>query len=289
MVSMQSINMERHRFGPTQRDVPVIGQGTWFIESSDRAEAIAALRRGIDLGMTHIDTAEMYGSGEAEEIVGEAIAGRRDEVFLVSKVLPEHASRSGTIAACEKSLAGLGTDRLDCYLLHWRGEYALEETFAAFDRLERAGKILAWGVSNFDEPDLEDARAVAGDRRIACNQVLYHLEERAIEHAVLPWCERHGVAVVGYAPFGHGRFPGPRSRGGRVLAEIAAAHNATPRQVALQFLVRRPSLFSIPKASTAAHAEENAGAGGLRLSEAEIARIDRAFQLGPRPRQLPVL
>jgi diketogulonate reductase-like aldo/keto reductase len=245
--------------------------------------------RGIDLGMTHIDTAEMYGSGEAEEVVGAAIAARRDEVFLVSKVLPEHASLNGIIAACDGSLVRLGTDRLDCYLLHWRGEYPLEETFIAFDRLEEAGKILAWGVSNFDQPDLEEARQIAGDGRIACNQVLYHLEERAIEHAVLPWCERHGVAVVGYAPFGHGRFPGPRSRGGRVLAQIAAAHGATPRQVALRFLARRPSLFSIPKASALAHVDENAGAGGFRLSEAEIARIDDAFPLGPRPRQLPVL
>jgi len=288
-MSTQSMSMERHRFGPTQRAVPVIGQGTWYIESGDRAEAIATLRRGIDLGMTHIDTAEMYGSGEAEEVVGAAIAARRDEVFLVSKVLPEHASLNGIIAACDGSLVRLGTDRLDCYLLHWRGEYPLEETFIAFDRLEEAGKILAWGVSNFDQPDLEEARQIAGDGRIACNQVLYHLEERAIEHAVLPWCERHGVAVVGYAPFGHGRFPGPRSRGGRVLAQIAAAHGATPRQVALRFLARRPSLFSIPKASALAHVDENAGAGGFRLSEAEIARIDDAFPLGPRPRQLPVL
>lgn len=289
MISTQSISMERHRFGPTQREIPVIGQGTWYIESGDRAEAIAALRHGVDLGMTHIDTAEMYGSGEAEEMVGEAIADRRDEVFLVSKVLPEHASRHGTIAACEASLARLGTDRIDCYLLHWRGVSPLEETFAAFDELERAGKILAWGVSNFDEPDLEDAWGVAGDGRIACNQVLYNLEERAIEHAVLPWCERHGVAIVGYAPFGHGRFPGPRSRGGRLLTEIAMAHGATPRQVALRFLVRRPSLFTIPKASTSGHAEENAGAGGLHLSEADLARIDAAFPLGPRLRELPVL
>jgi diketogulonate reductase-like aldo/keto reductase len=288
MMSTRS-RMERHRFGPTQRDVPVIGQGTWYIESGDRAAAIAALRLGLDLGMTHVDTAEMYGSGEVEEIVGEAIAGRRDEVFLVSKVLPEHASRSGAIAACENSLARLGTDRLDCYLLHWRSEYPLEETFAAFDLLERGGKILAWGVSNFDVTDLDDARDIAGEGRIVCNQVLYHLEERAIEHAVLPWCERHGVAVVGYAPFGHGRFPGPHTRGGRVLQEIAAAHNATSRQVALRFLVRRPSLFTIPKASTPEHAAENAGAGELQLTEAELARIDAAFPLGPRPRRLPVL
>jgi diketogulonate reductase-like aldo/keto reductase len=288
-MTTETIGMEQRRFGATPRDVPVIGQGTWFIESGDRAAAIAALRLGIDLGMTHIDTAEMYGAGEAEEIVGQAIAGLRDAVFLVSKVLPEHASRAGTIAACEASLTRLDTDRLDCYLLHWRGQHPLEETFAAFELLQRSGKILAWGVSNFDENDLEAARAVVGNGRIACNQVLYHLEERAIEHAVLPWCERHGAAVVGYAPFGHGRFPGPRSRGGRVLSEIAAAHGATPRQVALRFLVRRPSLFTIPKASTPEHAAENAGAGGLRLSEDELARIDAAFPPGPRPRQLPVL
>src|ERR1700736_607598 len=152
--------MEQRRFGPIGRTVPVIGQGTWYIENADRHRAIAALRLGLDLGMTHVDTAEMYGSGEAEEIVGEAIAGRRDEVFLVSKVLPEHASRSGTIAACEESLARLGTDRLDCYLLHWRGEYPLEGTFAAFEQLQGDGKILSWGVSNFDVSDLEEVREI---------------------------------------------------------------------------------------------------------------------------------
>ncbi len=281
--------MERRRFGPLDREVPVIGQGTWYIETGDRADAIAALRRGLDLGMTHIDTAELYGWGAAEEIVRIAIEGRRDEVFLVSKVVPEHASRRGTIAACEASLARLATDRLDCYLLHWRGQYPLEDTIDAFEQLKREGKILSWGVSNFDVNDLEEVREIAGEGRLACNQVLYHLQERAIEHAVLPWCERHGVAVVGYSPFGHGRFPGPRTRGGRVLAEIAAAHGATPRQVALRFLVRRPPLFTIPKASNPEHAQENAGAGDLRLSEADIARIDDAFPLSARPRQLPML
>src|SRR6202043_3351760 len=243
--------MQLRLFGSTKRFVARIGQGTWFIEDADRDIAIAALRRGLDLGMTHIDTAELYGGGAAEGLVGEALAGRRNEVFLVSKVLPENASRSRTPLACEWSLARLDTDRLDCYLLHWRGRHPLEETIAGFEDLQRAGKILSWGVSNFDVPDLRDALAIAGqgEGRFACNQVLYHLQERAIEHAVLPWCERHGIAVTAYSPFGHGRFPGPRSRGGRVLAEIAAAHNATPRQVALQFLVRRPSLFSIPKAS----------------------------------------
>ncbi len=279
--------MERHPFGPDDRDVSVIGQGTWYIDSGDRSSAVAALRRGLDLGMNHIDTAEMY--GDAETVVAEAIDGRRDEVFLVSKVLPQNASRGGTVAACERSLARLRTDRLDCYLLHWRGEHPLEETVAAFEQLRREGKVLSWGVSNFDEPDLDEALAVAGEGRIACNQVLYHLEQRAIEHAVLPWCEAHRVAVVAYSPLGHGHFPGPRSEGGRVLREIADAHDATPRQVALSFLVRHPCLFAIPKASSPDHAAENAGAGDLRLTDTELARIDEAFPRGPRPRQLPML
>ena len=278
--------MDQHRFGSTNREVAVIGQGTWQIDGDDRASAIDALRRGLDLGMTHIDTAEMY--GDAEKLIAEAISGRRDEVFLVSKVLPQNASRSGTITACERSLARLKTDRLDCYLLHWRGKYRLEDTITAFERLKREGKILSWGVSNFDVRDLEEAFEIAGAGNMVCNQVLYHLEERAIEHSVLPWCEEHDVAVVGYSPFSQGRFPGPRSRGGRVLEEIAAAHNATSRQVALRFLVRRPSLFTIPKSSSPDHAAENAGAGTLRLTKAELARIDEAFPSGP-PRELPTL
>ncbi|HEY2155679.1 MAG TPA: aldo/keto reductase, partial [Isosphaeraceae bacterium] len=261
--------MERRPFGLTHRMVPVIGQGTWYIDEGDRALAVSALRLGLDLGMTHIDTAEMY--GDAEEVIAEAIVGRRDEVFLVSKVLPQNASRVGTIAACERSLARLRTDHLDCYLLHWRGEHPLEDTFAAFDHLRREGKIVSWGVSNFDEPDLDEALAIAGEGQLACNQMLYHLEERAIEHAVIPWCEAHGVAVVAYSPLGHGHFPGPRSKGGRILQEIASAHGATPRQVALRFLVRRPSLFAIPKASNPEHAAENAGAGDLRLTDDELA------------------
>jgi diketogulonate reductase-like aldo/keto reductase len=239
--------------------------------------------------MGHIDTAEMYGSGAAEQLVGEAIAGRRDEVFLVSKVLPQNASRGGTNSACERSLARLQTDRLDCYLLHWPGQHPLEDTIAAFEDLVSAGKILSWGVSNFDVSDLEEALGIAGPGRIACNQVLYHLEERAIEHRVLPWCEKHGVALVGYSPFGHGNFPAARSSGGRVLQQIAAAHNATARQVALSFLVRRPALFTIPKAASAQHAVENAGAGDLRLTAQELAQIDAAFPLGRAPRGLPML
>jgi diketogulonate reductase-like aldo/keto reductase len=280
--------MELRRFGPTKRDLPVIGQGTWHLEQGDRATAITALRAGIDVGMTHIDTAEMYGAGEVELIVGEAIAGRRDELFLVSKVLPDNASRRGTVAACERSLARLKTDWLDCYLLHWPGKHPLEDTVAAFEALKLEGKILSWGVSNFDVDDLDTLSLISAGGHVVCDQVLYHLRQRAIEHTVLPWCEQRRLAVVGYSPFGSGRFPGPRTEGGRVLAEIAAAHGATPRQVALRFLVRRPSTFTIPKAATPEHAVENAGAGDLRLTPDEVARIDKAFPRG-RPRALPML
>jgi len=279
--------MERRRFGSTKREIAVIGQGTWYIEHG--AAAIAALRHGLDLGMTHIDTAEMYGSGAAEEVVAEAIAGRRDEIFLVSKVLPQNASRRGTILACNRSLARLNTDRLDCYLLHWRGQHPLEDTIAAFEELKSAGKILSWGVSNFDLPDLEDIRKIAGEGNLACNQVLYHLEERAIEHSVIPWCEKRGVAVVAYSPFGHGHFPGPHTTGGRVLKQIAAAHNATVRQIALRFLVRESSVFAIPKAARPEHAAENARAAEIQLTNDELAQIDEVFPLGSPPSHLPML
>jgi diketogulonate reductase-like aldo/keto reductase len=281
--------MEHRPFGSTGRDVALIGQGTWNLEQADAGKALAALRRGLDLGMTHIDTAEMYGSGAAETLVGEAIAGRREEVFLVSKVLPHNASRTGTVAACERSLKRLKTDRLDCYLLHWRGAHPLGDTVAAFERLSADGKILSWGVSNFDVDDLDELSQVS-KAKPACNQVLYHLRERAIEHAVIPWCEENGIAVVAYSPFGHvGGFPEPHSAGGRVLKAIADRHNSTPRQVALGFLTRLTSLFAIPKAANSAHAEENAGAGKLDLSEDDLARIDAAFPLGSRPRSLPML
>ncbi len=279
--------MRQEEFGSSGRQVSVIGQGTWYIDRGDRSSAVAALRRGIDLGMTHIDTAEMY--GDAEPVVAEAIAGRRDEIFLVSKVLPSNASRRGTITACERSLARLKTDRLDCYLLHWRGAYPLAETVAAFEQLVRAGKIREWGVSNFDADDLDEMLAVAGRGRIACNQVLYHLQERAIEHAVLPWCGQHGVAVVAYSPFGHNDFPPPDSKAGRVLQSIAEAHGVSPRQVALAFLTRAPSVFAIPKASTPEHAADNAAAGELVLGKDEIAALDNAFPRGQRPRSLPML
>jgi diketogulonate reductase-like aldo/keto reductase len=265
----------------------VIGQGTWYIDRGDRKRAVAALCRGVDLGMTHIDTAEMY--GDAELVIADAIAGRRDEIFLVSKVLPSNASRRGTIAACERSLQRLKTDRLDCYLLHWRGSFPLAETVAAFEELISAGKIRSWGVSNFDADDLNEMLAIAGEGRIACNQVLYHLRERAIEHAVIPWCEAHGVAVVAYSPFGHDEFPSPRSKAGELLHTIAEAHDASPRQVALGFLTRVPSVFAIPKASTPEHAADNAAAGELKLSDNELTALDKAFPRGPRPRSLPML
>src|SRR5580692_10216454 len=280
----------KRQFGSTHQQVARIGQGTWKIEASAAEAAAAALRRGLDLGLTHIDTAEMYGSGASERVIAKAIEGRRDEVFLVSKLLPANASRKGTVAACEKSLSRLRTDRLDCYLLHWRGSVPLEETIAAFESLAAQGKIRSWGVSNFDVEDLNEVAAIAGAGHPACNQVLYHLEERAIEHAVLPWCRKHGSAVVAYTPFGQSPeiFDGG-SKQGRVLREIADAHKATPRQVALRFLLRHPETFVIPKASNVSHVSENAGAGTLELSGSEIARIDAAFPLGKAPRGLPMI
>lgn len=273
-------------FGPLS-PVSRIGQGTWRLDDDARPGALAALRAGLDAGMTHVDTAEMY--GEAEPLVAEAIEGRRDEVFLVSKVLPSNAAKSGAISACERSLRRLRTDRLDCYLLHWRGSVPLTETIEAFERLVSDGKILAWGVSNFDVADLDETLALAGPGRIACNQVLYHLEERAIEHAVIPWCETNGVAVVGYSPFGSGDFPSPSSPGGKALAAVAADVGASPRAVALAFLARRPSVFPIPKAGSAAHAKDNATAGDLALTEAQLSAIDAAFPRGPKPRYLPMI
>jgi diketogulonate reductase-like aldo/keto reductase len=272
--------MTSRPFGSTGVSVPVFGQGTWQMEDNDRPGSIAALRAGIDLGMTHIDTAELYGSGRVEELVAEAIEGRRDELYLVSKVMPSHASRAGTLHACEQSLKRLGTDRLDCYLLHWPGSFPLEDTISAFEKLRQDGKIRAWGVSNFDARELQRALDIAGPGKIACNQVLYHLAQRDIEHEVIPWCEANDVAVVGYTPFGRS-FP-PSGAGGKVLEQVAKRRGATPRQVALAFLTRLPSLFAIPKASNVAHVRENAGAQSVVLDASDIAELDAAF---PRPRR----
>ena len=280
--------MKQKKFGVKGPEVSVIGQGTWYIDRGDRTSAVAALRRGIELGMTHIDTAEMY--GDAELVIADAIAGgKRENLHLVSKVLPSNASRRGTIAACERSLKRLKTETLDCYLLHWRGSHPLEDTVAAFDQLISAGKIRSWGVSNFDSDDLNELVAVAGAGRIACNQVLYHLQERAIEHAVIPWCERHGVAVVAYSPFGHNDFPSPHSKAGATLQAIAAARRVTAHQIALAFLTRIQAVFAIPKAASAEHAADNAAAGKLTLTATEIEALDNAFPRGPKPRSLPML
>lgn len=274
--------MRTYPFGPMKRRVPVIGQGTWQMHDrgARAATAVAALRLGIELGMTHIDTAEMYGDGRAEEILGEAIAGLpRDRLFIVSKVLPQHASRAGTIKACEQSLQRLGTEYLDVYLLHWRGSHPLEDTMAAMEQLVDAGKIRALGVSNFDVGDLEEAAAALRRHPIACNQVLYHLQERHIERAVLPYCLEHHIAVVAYSPFGHGEFPSARSRSGQVLDEIARRHEATARQVALAFLTRGEGTFAIPKAESPEHVKENAAAGDLLLTPGEIGELENAFPI----------
>jgi diketogulonate reductase-like aldo/keto reductase len=275
-------------FGAAGVDVPVVGQGTASLLRGPRGRAIAALQAGIDAGARHVDTAEMYGSGRVEELVGEAIAGRRDEVFLASKVLPDNADRAGAVAACEASLRRLRTDRLDLYLLHWPGAHPLAETLAAFEELREAGKVRAWGVSNFDEAQLAEAIRIAGEGRIACDQVLYHLERRAIEHAVAPFCREHGIALVGYSPFGSGRFPSPECDGGRALARVAARHGATPRQAALAFLLREPGTFTIPRSGDPEHARENAAAGDLALSPEDRAEIDAAFPRGPRRPGVPM-
>ena len=280
--------MTQRIFGTTGRPVASIGQGSWRLELADGQEAIRSLQRGLDLGLTHIDTAEMYGDGAAERIIGKAIAGLRDEVFLVSKVLPENASRRGTIRACEQSLQRLGQERLDCYLLHWRGATPLAETVAAFDDLQRAGKILSWGVSNFDVDDLEEITALGTPP--ACNQVLYHLEERHVEHAVIPWCAAHGTAVVAYTPFGVSGKPfDARSPSARVLSGVASAHGATARQVALAFLLRHPALFAIPKAVGPAHIADNAAALSLQLQATGIEALELAFPKGSPRRDLPMI
>ena len=256
-----------------KKQVPVLGQGTWRFHGP---QGVAALRTGIELGLTHIDTAEMYGS---EEAVGQAIEGRRDEVFLVSKVLPSNATRRGTVRACEQSLQRLRTDRLDCYLLHWPGSHPLEETIAGFEELLAAGKIRSYGVSNFDEELLEKAARIAGPGKIACNQVLYNLAERHVEARVLPKCRELGVVLVGYSPFDG--LP----EGGE-LAAVARELKATTRQVALAFLTRLDDTFAIPKASHVEHVRENAGAGALALTPAQISRLERAYPVHVR-RELP--
>ena len=266
-------------FGWTGVKVPVIGMGTWMIDGPQEVDrsAIEALRLGLDLGLSHIDTAEMYGNGRVEEFVAEAVKGRREEVFLVSKVLPSNASYEGTLKACRQSLKRLKTEWLDLYLLHWPGRYPIRETMEAMEKLVDDGMIRFIGVSNFDANDLDAAERALSKHRLACNQVLYHLGYRGIERHILPYCTKRGIAVVGYSPFGHGNFPSPQSPGGRVLAEIAERYGRTPRQVALNFLTRNPNIFSIPKAGRPEHVKENSGGVGWGMTADDLIAIDRAF------------
>ena len=283
--------MTRRTFGWTGVQVPPIGQGTWEIEGSAEAErrAADALRTGLDLGLTHIDTAEMYGGGRAEEITGKAIAGRRDDVFLVSKVLPSNASYDGTLRACDRSLGRLGTDRLDLYLLHWESSEPIGETMRAMERLIDEGKIRYAGVSNFDVAHLKAAQAALHNHKLASNQVLYHLKERGIERRLIPYCQSQGIAVVAYTPFGRGAFPRADSPGGKVLAQVAALHGKTVRQVILNFLTRLEGVFTIPKAGKPEHTRENAGGAGWDLTAEDIAAIDAAFPAPSRDVPLAML
>ena len=262
-----------------------------MIEGSADAEraSIEALRAGIDLGLTHIDTAEMYGSGRAEEITCKAIAGRRDEVFLVSKVLPSNASYEGTLRACERSLQRLGTDRLDLYLLHWESDQPIGETMRAMERLIDQGQIRYAGVSNFDVDQVRAAQAALRHHKLASNQVLYHLGERGIERKLIPYCREQGIAVVGYTPFGRAKFPRPDSPGGRVLESISKRHGRTVRQVVLNFLTRLDGVFTIPKAGKLEHTRENAGGMGWALPAEDVAAIDGAFPAPARDVPLAML
>ena len=288
---MKTEAVTRRPFGFTGVEVPAIGQGTWMIEGSRESErrAVEALAAGLDLGLTHIDTAEMYGDGRAEELTAKAIAGRRGEVFLVSKVLPSNASFDGTLRACERSLKRLGTDHLDLYLLHWESRYPIAETMRALEKLADDGRTRFIGVSNFDVDQVKAAQAALRHHRLAADQVLYHLGDRGIERKLIPYCREQQIAVVGYAPFGHGNFPRPNSPGGKALLKVAQRYGKTARQVALNFLTRLPQLFTIPKAGNPEHTRENAGGVGWSLSEEDLAEIERVFPAPTRDIRLGML
>ena len=264
-------------FGNTGIRVPIIGQGTWQIEI-DQQNAINALRAGLDAGMSHIDTAESYANGLVEELVSKAIHGRRQEVFLVSKVHPDNASYRKTLQACEKSLKRLRTDYLDAYLLHWRGSYPLEETLHAFEDLERVGKIRAFGVSNFGAEDLDTVERLIGPNRIACNQVLYNLGVRNLE-SMIPRCEKGRIGFVGYSPLGRGLFPGRETSAGRMLFGIAALRNLKPRQIALSFLTHHSNSFTLAKSTNIQHVGQNAAAGSISLSKREMELLRATFPI----------
>jgi diketogulonate reductase-like aldo/keto reductase len=270
---------------PSDEIVPVLGQGTWMMaeDARRRADEIAALRLGLDLGLTLIDTAEMYGDGASETLVGEAIAGRRDEVFLVSKVLPSNAGRTAAIRACERSLARLKTDRLDLYLLHWRGGAPPFETLEAFESLRRDGKIRYWGVSNFDPDDMAELEALPGGSAVATNQVLYNLTRRGIEFDLLPQCRERGVPVMAYSPIEQGRMLRHPA-----LAEVARRYGASPAQIGLAWVLRQDRVLAIPKAGRPEHVRENRAALNLTLTPEDLADLDRAFPppKGARPLEM---
>lgn len=272
---------------PDGTEVPALGQGTWMMAEGrgDRAAEIAALRTGIDRGLTLIDTAEMYGDGASEELVGEAIAGRRDGLFIVTKVLPSNASRIGTVKACERSLKRLKVDRIDLYLLHWRGGVPLEETVEAFESLIQAGKIARWGVSNFDVDDLEELAEATDLHGCAVNQVLYNPEHRGIEYDLLPFQHTARMPVMAYSPIGQG---GRLLRSPALLA-VAKRHGVTPAQVAIAWALRQQGVIAIPKAGTTAHALENAEAVNLTLTGEDIAEIDKAFPPPKRKQPLAMI
>ncbi|HKA99288.1 MAG TPA: aldo/keto reductase [Methyloceanibacter sp.] len=271
---------------PSGETVPQLGQGTWRMGESAgaRKEEIAALKLGLDLGMTLIDTAEMYGNGGAEEVVAEAVCGRRDECFIVSKVLPDNSTRAGTVAACARSLKRLKTDRIDLYLLHWRGAPKLKETLAGFEELIEAGAIRYWGVSNFDVGDMEELFSLSGGDACASNQVLYNLRRRGIEAGLLPWCRERAIPIMAYSPFEQGRLLRDR-----VLTGVAIRHRATTAQIALAWILRHGDMMVIPKTSTSARVEENRAALDIELTERDIAELGKAFPAPKRQRPLELL
>jgi diketogulonate reductase-like aldo/keto reductase len=273
---------------PGGETVSALGQGTWYMgeKRGEAGQEVEALRLGIDLGMTLIDTAEMYASGGAEEVVAKAAAGQREKLFIVSKVLPQNASRTGVPAACERSLKRLKTDRIDLYLLHWRGGHPLAETVAAFDALKKQGKIRYWGVSNFDVTDMQELATIAGGEGCTANQVLYHPDSRGIEFALLPWCTTHAVPIMAYSPLGH---QVRRLLGSAALKAVAARHEATAAQIAIAWGLRHGNVISIPKAADAAHVRENATAGDIELTQADLAEIDAVHRPPGRKQPLDLL
>ena len=271
---------------PSGEKIAALGQGTWYLAEAPgrRAEEIASIRLGIDLGLTVIDTAEMYGDGAAEVLVGEAIAGRRGEVFLVDKVLPDHATREGTLRACEASLGRLGVDHIDLYLLHWRSRIPLAETIAGFTELKRHGMIRHWGVSNFDIDDMIELSGLPGGDEVQTNQVLYNLTRRGPEYALLPWLSRHGIPAMAYSPIEQGRLlENP------ALRPIAQRHDATPAQIALAWVLQHDGVSAIPRARTLSHVRQNAAARDIELTRRDLHELDRAFPPPTRLRPLEVL